>query len=252
MVDEKKVALMTKLAIYEKHEDSRNIVVSKYYESDYVRYNVLKSLVAATVVYWTIVGGILFMKFDTVLAKINDIDYFGAMYKLLGGYVVVCLIYFAISSILYRYRYMVAKPGLFKYNSNLKDLIELEGGPAHKAHVRRNADISNVQPEVQKSAKNDRGNVSRMAMIRQREEEVQDIKNQQILDNVKKREERLALQNAERDRQQRLREQEQKRIMERRKALERQQVEQLRNERMKEMTRQDYQYRQNNNEGGTR
>ena len=43
MVDEKKTILMTKLAIFEKHEKNKSLVVSKYYRSDYVRYNVLKT-----------------------------------------------------------------------------------------------------------------------------------------------------------------------------------------------------------------
>ena len=44
MVDEKKTILMTKLAIFEKHEKNKSLVVSKYYRSDYVRYNVLKNM----------------------------------------------------------------------------------------------------------------------------------------------------------------------------------------------------------------
>ena len=64
MIDEKKVALMTKLAIFEKHESSDSLVLSKYYKSDYVRYNMLKALIAGTVVYWAIIAAYVFMKFD--------------------------------------------------------------------------------------------------------------------------------------------------------------------------------------------
>ena len=49
MVDEKKTILMTKLAIFEKHEKNKSLVVSKYYRSDYVRYNVLKKWVGLTI-----------------------------------------------------------------------------------------------------------------------------------------------------------------------------------------------------------
>ena len=94
MINEKKVGLMTKISIYEKKEENRELVISKYYKTDYVRYNVLKQLVASTVFYWGAVACYIFMKFEDMLAKINQIDYFDLMYKLLGGYVVFCFAYF--------------------------------------------------------------------------------------------------------------------------------------------------------------
>ena len=41
MVDEKKTILMTKLAIFEKHDKNYSLVVGKYFRSDYVRYTLL-------------------------------------------------------------------------------------------------------------------------------------------------------------------------------------------------------------------
>ena len=101
MVDEKKTILMTKLAIFEKHEKNKSLVVSKYYRSDYVRYNVLKTWVAVTVLYWSLIAGYIVMAFDSILEKLNDLDYFGIVYKMLGGYVAVCAIYFVFAFILF-------------------------------------------------------------------------------------------------------------------------------------------------------
>ena len=101
MVDEKKTILMTKLAIFEKNEKNKSLVVSKYYRSDYVRYNVLKTWVAVTVLYWCLIAGYVFMAFDSILEKMNDLDYFAIVYKMLGGYVIVCAIYFVIASLIY-------------------------------------------------------------------------------------------------------------------------------------------------------
>ena len=111
MVDEKKTILMTKLAIFEKHEKNKSLVVSKYYRRDYVRYNVLKTWVAATILYWSIVAGYIFMAFDSILEQLNDLDYFGIVYKMLGGYVIVCLVYFLFATFLYNYRYQSADSG---------------------------------------------------------------------------------------------------------------------------------------------
>ena len=116
MVDEKKTILMTKLAIFEKHEKNKSLVVSKYYRSDYVRYNVLKTWVAVTVLYWCVIAGYIFMTFDSILEKLNDLDYFAVVYKMLGGYVIICAIYFLFAFILYNYRYKKARNGLVQYN----------------------------------------------------------------------------------------------------------------------------------------
>lgn len=248
MIDENKVRLMTKLAVYEKKEDNRNLVISKYYKSDYVRYNVLKTWVASTVVYWSVVGAYVFMEFDTLLAKINDLDYFNIMYKMLGGYVAFCLIYFLFASVLYNYRYSKAKPGLIAYNVNLKALINYDAG----GRVVENSEVKlateSVNTDVNTySAQRDNGKVvvSRSAVVQQRIQQEEKLKEQQIIDNVRQRNARLAAQNEAKLRQQRQMESEKRRIQERRQQLEREQMNRLRNERMQQMSqpREEHIYR---------
>lgn len=247
MVDENKVRLMTRLAIYEKHENSRNLVLSKYYRSDYVRYNVLKTLVASTIVYWSVVGAYAFMEFDELLAKINDIDYFKLMYDLLAGYVAFSVIYFLFATLVYNYRYYKAKPGLVKYNINLKKLIDLESGTPVKSgkvvdHYNEEFDDRAVEganeynSQVRTSAqRSSRQVVSRAELVKQRMQQEERAKEQQIKDNVKQRNERIAAQNEAKLRQQRQLEQERRRIQERRKQLERVQMEKIRSEMMQQV-----------------
>lgn len=258
VIDENKVALMTKLAIYEKHENGRNLVMSKYYENDYVRYNVLKTWVAATVAYWVIIAAYIFMSFDDLLAKVNDIDYFDLMYKILGAYAAFCIVYYLISSVIYRYRYISAKKGLVEYNSNLRDLIELEGGPMHRGKVakgsRVNMDLAQGKSgEAKNTNAKPKTKVNRSEIVKQREAAEERRKEAEIIENVKKRNERIAMQNEEKLRQQRQAEEDRRRIQERRKQLEREQMEKLRNERMQQMQRQNHTYNNTgNNEGSNR
>ena len=252
MLDENKIKLMTKLAIYEKHETDGELVMSRYYKHDYVRFNVLKTLVAATVVYWTIVGAYVFMEFDSLLAKINDIDYFDLMYKLLGWFVAFALIYFAFASVLYNYRYIKAKPGLIKYNSNLKDLIELEGGPMHRTKVVKDSSIeTSVSQSVEKPRTGagttpKRQTVNRTQIVQQRMQQQEKSREQQIIENVKMRNERIAAQNQARIKREQEVEEERRRIQERRKELERAQLEKIRNQRMQQMARQNHTYQNSN------
>lgn len=243
MVDEKKVALMTKLAIFEKHESSDSLVLSKYYKSDYVRFNMLKTLIAATVVYWAIIAAYIFVKFDQMLADINKLNYFDLIYKVLIGYVITLFVFFLFSSMVYSYRYYKARPGLTKYNSNLKKLIELEGGTGKKVGRVVNEVIEDRQPTYESSpvktpeqkADMARRTVSRTALVRQSQEREDKIKQQQIIDNVNQRNARLAAQNDAKLRQQQQREYDRQMIMERRRQLEQAQMEQRRAQSFQQM-----------------
>ena len=46
MLNNRKVRLMTKLAIYEKEDGKEDIRLGRYYRGDYVRYQLLKTIVA--------------------------------------------------------------------------------------------------------------------------------------------------------------------------------------------------------------
>lgn len=250
MVDENRVKLMTKIAIYEKYQQSDDIVMSRYFRSDYVRYNVLKTWVASTVVYWAVIAAYIFLKFDELLAKINEIDYFDVIYKMLGGYVIFCAIFFLFASFVYNYRYFKAKPGLVRYNSLLKDLIELEGGPMRRGTLAKEQRVQNQveeQPNERPRQTQQKTRVNRSQMVQHRIEEEEKRKEQQIRENVQKRNERIAAQNQARILQEQQAEQDRRMIQQRRQELERAQLEKLRNERMQQMARENHVYGNNQN-----
>ncbi len=49
MLNEKKIRLMTRTAIYEKREGKEDLKVNSYCGSDYVRFNMLKTLIGVTI-----------------------------------------------------------------------------------------------------------------------------------------------------------------------------------------------------------
>lgn len=261
MVDEKKVKLMTKLAIYEQKEQHRAVPMSKFYKSDYVRYNVLKTWVAATVVYWSVFAVYIYMNFENVLIKINEIDYFKVIYNLLGGYVAFCLIYYLFASFVYNYRYSKCRRGLAKYNGNLKKLIAYEKGEPEDGIVGEviNEDedflVDDSETErkelINQARQSSRVRVSRSELIKQAEAEKQKAKEQEIIENVRRRNERISMQNEAILNRQKQAELDKKRIQERRKQLEQQQLEKLRQERMQQMARQNHYYNQSANQEGS-
>lgn len=252
MVDEKKTILMTKLAIFEKHEKNKSLVISKYYRSDYVRYNVLKTWIAVTVLYWSLIAGYIFMAFDSILEKLNELDYFKIVYQMLGGYVAVCAVYFLFAFILYNYRYHKAKNGLVQYNVNLKALIHADDSPAMKEHVVDEAKRTTDNVSVARSNHSDsvkRANVSRSDMVKRQLQQQQERKNQEILENVKRRNERISAQQQEEQQKQREMDEERRRIRARREQLEQEQLQRIRQEQQQRMYREDHVYNVKNGAG---
>ena len=88
MINNDKVSLMTKLAIYE-NKNTEDIKLSKYYKGDYVRHNVLKTIISVTIAYACILLFILFYNLEEVLAKAFELNY-----TMLG--IEICVSYFVL------------------------------------------------------------------------------------------------------------------------------------------------------------
>ncbi len=126
MLNEGKIMLMTKVAIYEKHEENDKLVMARYFREDYIKYGCLKTIVATTVVYWTYVAIYILMSFEKILDQLTDMDmdYFEVISVYLKGYVVACIVMFVYSFIIYLFKFQLAKPGIIKYNGMLRKLLK--------------------------------------------------------------------------------------------------------------------------------
>lgn len=188
VVDKKKIILMTRLAIYEKQQEKKELHLSKYYKSDFVRYHGLKALVAATLAYWLTVAVVIFMQFEVVLEKINEIDYFNAVYSLMLGYAVFAFVNMTFAFIVYSYRYKASKKGILNYNRELKKLIEYYEGDSSVGVIineQENDKVIDREPNEQQQIK-----INKSVMLSQRERELQIEKERVIRENVKRLKER--------------------------------------------------------------
>ena len=115
MVDEEKVILMTKLASYEAGEGKKYVPITNYFRTDYITAQILKSVVAGTVAFLSIMGIYLFYNFETIMEEIYNID-FVTIGKKIGMTFAVCMIvYILITYALAVYRYGRARKSLKRY-----------------------------------------------------------------------------------------------------------------------------------------
>lgn len=124
MVREENVILMSKIAIYEKRKGKKEIPISNFYKSDYVRMNTLKTVVSASVTYVLILALAVVYKMDYVLANILKVDYKTLILSILGIYGIWIFVYWLIARILYAKRYEDSRTNIIIYNHNLKKLQE--------------------------------------------------------------------------------------------------------------------------------
>lgn len=133
MVREENVKLMSRVAIYEKRDGKREIPINNFYKGDYVRVNVLKTIVSATIAYVLIFVLTAVYKMDYILANILKVDYKKIVFFLIVIYGVWIFVYWLIARILYAKRYEDSRSNIIIYNHNLKKLQEAAQKEAVKA-----------------------------------------------------------------------------------------------------------------------
>ncbi len=125
MLNEERIILMTKMASYEEHEGKKNMQIGKYFRSDYIAVQVLKSVVCATIVFGILFAMFVFYDFEMFMQDIYNMDLITFARNVLLYYCITVAVYGGISYGFCSYRYAKAKKSLKRYYQNLKKLNTL-------------------------------------------------------------------------------------------------------------------------------
>lgn len=105
MIHQKRVSLMTRLAIYEKHSRIELDQASSYYRSDYISTYLLKNGFRVTAAFLIGLLGWGCYNFNSLVNNLNDLDYVSMGIKMLVSYVAVMAVYLLITYIVYSIRF---------------------------------------------------------------------------------------------------------------------------------------------------
>lgn len=125
MINTQKTRLMTKCAIYEKHAGKEDISMSKYFKSDYVRINIIKTIVYITVGYIALWGVYFLYNIDYYIEQAFIIDYKSYGMKMLGFYITLLAVYIGICWLTYSAKYRKSRARLSKYYKMLGKINKL-------------------------------------------------------------------------------------------------------------------------------
>lgn len=125
MVNEEKVILMTKLAAYEAREGKRDIRMLNFFRSDFIGFQLLKSIIAAAISFFAIFAVYVFYNFESLMQDIYDMDLVSYGRNVVILFLCLVGIYGVISYVVYANRYNKAKRKLRAYYTNLKKLSSM-------------------------------------------------------------------------------------------------------------------------------
>ncbi|SES79320.1 hypothetical protein [[Clostridium] polysaccharolyticum] len=122
MLNEKKIRLMTRLSLFEEYEGKEEIKIDRYYKIDYIRYQILKSMLCVTLGYVLILLAVFVYQSEYILDNITSIAYKSVGVYILTGYLFLLLFYSFITGIVSCFRYERSRKKMKKYKKNLKTL----------------------------------------------------------------------------------------------------------------------------------
>lgn len=123
MLNEEKVKLMTRLAMYEQKEGRRALPLSRYYRSDYIGLALIKNLFLISVGYVLLIGCLAVYFLEYLMANIHRMDLLSLFRSVGIGYIATLAVYTVITYMVHTYRYFRAKKSVRDY---YRDLTALE------------------------------------------------------------------------------------------------------------------------------
>ena len=128
MLNEERIILMTKLASYEENEGRKNAAIGSYFRSDYIGWQVLKSIISATIAFVVVFAMYIFYDFELFMQDIYKIDLVRFAQNILIYYLIFIGIYMAVCYVVAVHRHMAAQKSLKGYYQNLKKLSKYYKG----------------------------------------------------------------------------------------------------------------------------
>lgn len=123
MINKRKVRLMARTAMYEKHEGTTDIPKAKYYKKDYVGLQMWKTAIAVTLAYVLILGLAAAYNFEYIVYHLTKMNYTVVIIIGITLYVAMETIFLLIAYFVYSIRYDDAEYGIKIYTSRLQKIF---------------------------------------------------------------------------------------------------------------------------------
>lgn len=125
MLDERKVKLMTQLALYDQTQGKEDFKIREYYRKDYAGVHILYTVLWVTIGYIAAWAIAMIAGLDTLMEKMSTALLITLVLAAVVGYVVVLVSYIGIASHLYNKKHQEARQRVKRYNHILTRLLKM-------------------------------------------------------------------------------------------------------------------------------
>lgn len=124
-MNEERIRLMTKLAVYEQNRGQENMAINQYYRRDYVSLQMIRTFICSTIAFGILVLLYILYQMDELTALLYKIDYQDSLMKLVVLYAVFTVAFQIIAYVVYSLRYKRAHREQRHFLNRLKKVARL-------------------------------------------------------------------------------------------------------------------------------
>lgn len=126
MIAKDKMRTMSRMAMFEKSKEGREAIKTiRFFRTDFVRWEILKTTVSVTIGYAIILALIILYNLEYLIKNATKLNYSGLGIKTLGIYIVVLIIYISYTVMSSVYKYRLNRRRFLKYERYLKELARI-------------------------------------------------------------------------------------------------------------------------------
>ncbi|MGN0374533.1 MAG: hypothetical protein ACI4EN_03470 [Butyrivibrio sp.] len=123
MVNKRKVRLMARTAMYEKHEGGKDLPKAAFYKSDYVSLHMWCTAIAVTLAYILIAALIIACNFEYIVNNLTHLNYTVLAVISVMIYIAMMTFFLLVSYFVYSYRFIEAENGIKIYQNRLHKIF---------------------------------------------------------------------------------------------------------------------------------
>lgn len=125
MINEEKVKVMNKIALYEHGRGRQYLPISKFFRSDYIGLALIKNFFMVTIGYALILAAVGAYFSEFFMNSIHKMNLVLAGGYVIGGYVILLVVYTLLTYLQFSLRYYSAKKSVKTYYEDLTKLSRL-------------------------------------------------------------------------------------------------------------------------------
>ena len=125
MLNEEKIRLMTKAAVFEAGEGKRALAMNKYFRGDYISINLLASWFSFTIAFAICVAAWAFYHMEDLMEQINTMDLPARGMQFIFLYLGLLAVYQLVHYVIFHIRYQKNRRSLAAYQQILKQISHI-------------------------------------------------------------------------------------------------------------------------------